>query len=131
MRLIIFTSFALLFFSCEKSKVGLNTGWNAFYHIENGDTLSKIFIPNSFTPNGDGQNDIFNIISQNLDYTNFEFLIFISNGTTVFKSTQPEMGWDGHIKGIQAAAGLYSWKIHARDLYGHQYIATGNAYLVR
>ena len=59
-------------------------------------TPSSIFIPNIFTPNGDGVNDIFYIYGQGLSQTS----IVIKDGTNiVFSSNNLSQGWDGSING--------------------------------
>lgn len=63
----------------------------------NAQTTEKIFIPNAFTPDGDGLNDIFRpIISGELNH--YYLKIFDRNGSVVFTSTDPAIGWLGNSK---------------------------------
>jgi gliding motility-associated-like protein len=55
-----------------------------------------IWIPNSFTPNGDGINDVFQVVSH--DLLEYEIKIFNRWGEMVFQSTDPAMPWMGNHK---------------------------------
>ncbi|MFD0751615.1 gliding motility-associated C-terminal domain-containing protein [Mucilaginibacter calamicampi] len=69
-----------------------------------------ITIPNAFTPNGDGINDIWDIV--NLDsYANITVTIFNRYGTSVYFSNGYEVAWDGNYKGSKAPAGTYYYII--------------------
>jgi gliding motility-associated-like protein len=79
------------------------------------------YVPNSFTPNGDGTNDVFlPVITSGVDLGNYQLLIFNRWGQVVFSTTDPTMGWDGTYMDIQefltgednfAQDGTYTWKI--------------------
>ena len=72
------------------------------YTIEFDDTLRVIFsekelslfIPNSFTPNGDKLNDVFKPVGMTNKIKDYEMLIFNSWGALVFESHSLENGWD-------------------------------------
>lgn len=53
------------------------------------------YVPNAFTPNGDGKNDIFSIISIGIDPSTFEILIFNRWGNLIFESDDMKFEWDG------------------------------------
>ncbi len=73
-----------------------------------------ITIPNTFTPNGDGVNDTWNI--QNLkDYPNCVVRIFDRWGAEVFSSTGYYNAWDGTLKGSRLPAGTYYYVINLND----------------
>lgn len=62
-------------------------------------------IPNAFTPNGDGLNDIYKI---NVDeYKSFKLLIYNRWGELIFTSNDPLIGWDGSYKNKQPLSGVY------------------------
>ncbi|MDG1176098.1 MAG: gliding motility-associated C-terminal domain-containing protein, partial [Flavobacteriales bacterium] len=84
----------------------------------------SLYVPNSFTPNGDGINDEFVIISE--DITNFSLMIFNRWGELLYESTDIEESWDGTYKGKLSQIDTYIWKIRysdvnkkSKDIYGH------------
>ena len=57
---------------------------------------SDIFIPDGFSPNGDGVNDTFEIENINIVYPNYTLEIFNRNGNVVYKGGAEMPAWDGH-----------------------------------
>lgn len=75
-----------------------------------------LYVPNSFTPNGDGLNDIFRaILTEGYDVGSFEMLIFNRWGQVIFESRDPESGWDGTYKGDLVPDGIYTYTIQYRS----------------
>ncbi len=68
-----------------------------------------LFVPNSFTPNGDFKNDVFEI-GVNCDITNFDIKIFNRWGNIVFHSKNPYFKWDGTFEG-ELNDGVYTYYI--------------------
>ncbi len=58
----------------------------------------NIFIPNVFTPNGDGVNDLFYVVGSGLGPADFQLLIFNRWGQLIFESNHIEQKWDGRNK---------------------------------
>ncbi len=71
--------------------------------------LTGVMIPTGFTPNGDQLNDIFRAKVYGI-VESFNLEVFDRWGNLVFKSTDPEKGWDGTIKGLQANSGVFVWQ---------------------
>ena len=74
------------------------------------------YIPNAFTPNGDGLNDVFRIFGlppENI--TQFNMQIFNRWGQVVFSSSDILVGWDGKLKGEVCPEGEYMWVIFYED----------------
>ena len=72
----------------------------------------NIFIPNSFTPNGDGLNDIFNIKGVGFKLENYNMEIFDRWGTSIYFTKDVMKGWDGTVKSGQPIAdAVYIYKI--------------------
>jgi gliding motility-associated-like protein len=70
--------------------------------------LQDLYVPNAFTPNGDGRNDVF----KPLVYGNilgFRFAIFDRWGEKVFETNIAGKGWDGKLNGIPEATGEFVW----------------------
>lgn len=70
---------------------------------------SAIFIPNTFTPNGDGTNDIFIPVGKNI--ASMHLLIFDRWGNQLFESDDPTMGWDGTYAGAVVKNDVYVWRL--------------------
>lgn len=91
----------------------------------------RFWIPNTFTPNGDGLNDIF--IPQIMGVENYRFYIFDRWGELIFESNDNiYKGWDGRYMGDKCQEDVYVWKLIFDDLptgKEHQYI--GHVNLVR
>jgi gliding motility-associated-like protein len=70
------------------------------------DVKEKLYIPNVFTPNGDGVNDFFTIVTNGK--TAYHFQIFTSSGQLVFEQTSRTLSWDGITSsGGKALTGTY------------------------
>jgi len=75
----------------------------------------SFFIPNAFTPNGDGLNDVFGAIPR-LDYVNrFHISIYNRWGQLIFNTSDLNQGWDGTFKGEACQAGVYVYRIVYHD----------------
>ncbi len=71
------------------------------------DGLFTVYIPNSFTPNGDGINDIYKIVSK-LPCDEYNLTIYDRWGSEIFKTDDPlNVGWDGTHNGLPVAEGDY------------------------
>jgi len=74
-----------------------------------GDELPEspldIFIPNAFTPNGDGLNDSFKTVINGPELEIYEFMVLDRFGKEVFYSTNPDENWNGTIKGSTYSSG--------------------------
>ncbi len=92
---------------------------------------SAWFVPNAFTPNNDGENDVFVPVWNNLDVQRFE--IFSRWGEKVYTSrTSSPHGWDGSTaEGKNAESGTYVWQVDLRDAYGKVITKSGAITLVR
>jgi gliding motility-associated-like protein len=89
----------------------------------------EIFLPNTFTPNGDGKNDIFKIYGNHL--LTVRLMIFNQWGEKVFETTDVNGGWDGTYKGKQQPAGVYMYVASATTLDGKSYNKRGSINLIR
>jgi len=75
----------------------------------------SFFIPNAFTPNGDGLNDVFGAIPR-LDYINqYRISIFNRWGQMIFDTSDLNQGWDGSYQGKPCQAGAYVYRIVYQD----------------
>lgn len=86
-------------------------------------------VPNVFTPNGDGDNDVFKVHSEAID--EFEAKIYNRWGRKVFEWKNVNEGWDGKITGSEATPGVYYIIIKAKDRLGKDYKYEGFFHLLR
>lgn len=90
----------------------------------------SIFMPNAFTPNGDGLNDKIRPILagvQRLDY----FRVYNRYGQIVFESSNTEAGWDGTFKGLKQPSGTFVYQVMATDYLGESLKKRGTFSLLR
>ena len=75
---------------------------------------ASLYIPNAFTPNGDGLNDIFVVGSTGI--VKFQAIIFNKWGEKLFEWFDPEKeGWDGTLNGQLCKDDVYVYLISAKD----------------
>lgn len=89
------------------------------------------YIPNAFTPNGDGNNDVFLGYGHEID--SFSMMIFDRWGNLIFTSNDLNTGWDGHANdGSEIAQqDIYVYKILVKDFRGHSHHLTGSFSLLK
>lgn len=97
-------------------------------YIRNIDLVQAIalFVPNAFTPDGDGINDEWQPKGQGIDAFYMTVEVRDSWGTLVFRGDNPDANWDGRSiqSGIFVAPGTYNYRIIARDTergIGHEF----------
>lgn len=91
------------------------------------------YVPNSFTPNGDSQNDIFKPVAGSV--SEWELNIYTTWGDRIFTSNDPSAGWDGTYNDKSASVGSYVYEVKYRvyeDSQGWQELAhRGTVQLIR
>jgi len=95
------------------------------------DPLFTLYIPDAFSPNGDGMNDVFMAKGQYV--RSFEMYIFDRWGQEVFHTVDINEGWNGTIKGGLKVSqqDMYVYKILATDYKNKQHSYIGNITLIR
>ncbi len=89
-----------------------------------------LYVPNAFTPNGDGNNDRFRpMIFGNLSF--LEFVVFNRWGAKVYETRTPLQGWDGTINGVAATPGTYVWYCKYRLEGEAERLEKGTVILIR
>ena len=79
----------------------------------------QIFVPNSFTPNSDGLNDVFKPTGLHITDDQYLFVIYDRWGEVVFRTTDPEQGWDGTYKGqLVPPNSVMSWTLRCASDMG-------------
>ncbi len=88
-----------------------------------------IGVPNAFSPNGDGFNDILYVKGQGI--TDFIFKVFNRWGEKVFETNDLETGWDGIYKTKPQDMDVYVWELNATLEDGNRVVQSGNVSLLR
>ena len=89
-----------------------------------------LYAPNAFSPNGDGNNDVF--LAQGNGVVSFEMQVFDRWGGLVFESADIESGWDGLDASANiAAVGTYMYYIAVYDFNEKLWIYNGELNLMR
>jgi gliding motility-associated-like protein len=113
----------------------------AFDDLGCSDTISQVihvnnvihlYVPNTFTPNGDKFNNLFTpIIGEGVKPDVFNMSIFSRWGDLVYETKNIEIGWDGTKRNLDCPDGDYLWKIEfkAQDEINHVYM--GHVTLIR
>lgn len=87
-----------------------------------------VFIPNSFTPNGDGKNDILYVRSTILK--EFTLRIYDRWGELIFETQDLQQGWDGTYKGKYCAQGVYDYYFKGTCVNDEEFIKKGNVTII-
>ncbi|MDI9341822.1 MAG: CotH kinase family protein [Sediminibacterium sp.] len=88
-----------------------------------------IYIPNSFTPNGDGLNDVFQIYGNSL--LEIKMDIYDRWGQLLFTSNNIENSWDGTFKNVPCEVGIYNYRIVYKGVDNKSNEKTGSITLIR
>ena len=127
--------------SCASTTViPQSTGYYYVSYTENGcsvedsvfitvNIIEGIEVPNAFSPNGDGDNDVLYVLGQGI----FKMKITIYNryGQLVFESSDQATGWDGTHNGKDANTGVFAYYLEFTMLSGEVNSKKGNITLVR
>lgn len=83
-----------------------------------------IYVPNTFTPDGDGINDAFRVLATEIK--EFRMIIFNRWGEEIYRTASLQNSWDGTYNGVRSPIDTYVWRVdlteesgEKRTLYGH------------
>lgn len=110
-----------------KDEIGCKAYDTVNLRVLNGPTF---YVPDAFTPNGDGQNDIFRPTYVGISKLDF-FRIYNRFGELVFQTSTIGEGWNGMYKGVKQNTGNFVWFIQATDRKGLLKVQRGNVILIR
>jgi len=88
-----------------------------------------IYVPNAFTPNGDGKNDVLFVRSKMI--SEFNLLVYDRWGEKVFETQDINKGWDGKFKGKPCDPGVFVYYLDATCHNKLQYVKKANVTLIR
>ena len=80
--------------------------------------VPTIFVPNAFTPDDDGKNDLLTPVLYAFQDWQYEFYVFDRWGHQIFSSFTQGTGWDGKVNGVVASDGktdVFVWKVVLRS----------------
>ncbi|MBI3509386.1 MAG: PKD domain-containing protein [Bacteroidetes bacterium] len=86
-------------------------------------------IPNAFSPNGDGHNEILFVLGG--PFTTLDYRIYNNWGELIFISTDQSIGWDGKRDGVPQPMGVYVYTVHAVTPDGVPHELSGDVTLLR
>ncbi|MDI9339561.1 MAG: PKD domain-containing protein [Sediminibacterium sp.] len=87
------------------------------------------FVPNTFTPNGDGNNDVLYV--RGVKVTELYFAVYNRWGELVFETNDKNSGWNGLYKGRPADVGVFGWYLKVKCINGEEAFKKGNVTLIR
>lgn len=108
---------------------GLPAGTFSYSNVAPLPRRTRVMIPNAFTPNGDGLNDVFEVKGRFLQ--NFVLVVVDRNGQQVFRATDRATTWDGSINGHPPVNGVYVWRFEQTDETGQSVQQTGTVTLLK
>jgi gliding motility-associated-like protein len=114
--------------------VSAGCGSDSGYILVN--VYTPLSIPNAFTPNGDGHNDIFYVLGGPLGATVEDFSVYNRWGQSVFHAHSvdpgdPSGGWNGYLHGQPAPPGTYVYQVVMRFGDGSRQVYKGTVILIR
>lgn len=95
------------------------------------DDLAFGYVPNVFSPNDDGINDIFVPAFPAVDFQAYQFQVFDRWGNQVFETASPHAGWDGRLSGRDCAEGVYAYVITLKTAFCESVQLKGSVTIVR
>jgi gliding motility-associated-like protein len=88
-----------------------------------------VYVPNLFSPNGDGNNDVIAVISKGVE--TLRFSIYNRWGNKVFETTDIQQGWNGEYKGIAQNSAVFIYTLTGTFRNGELFEFTGDVSLIR
>jgi len=107
---------SLLIVSCKKTANTTCAGYT-------------FYIPDSFSPNGDGLNDTFGPKGEGT--VNFEMWIYDANNKLIYHTASITVPWDGSVNGTICQQGAYIYIMNSTDECGNNHTYTGTVYLIK
>lgn len=92
-----------------------------------------LYVPNTFTPNGDGRNDYFLPFGTGIEWGTLHMMIFDRWGNLIYNSYDYTKPWDGRVSGKSEIVqeDVYVWKISVTDATGYEHNLIGHVNVIR
>ena len=89
-----------------------------------------LYVPNAFTPDGDGLNDIFRPVLIGMRSLKY-FRVYNRAGALVYSTSVQNQGWNGTFQGKPQDSGVFVWMVEGEDYLGNTVFEKGSVMLVR
>ncbi len=96
---------------------------------DGADCDQHIYIPNVFSPDANGENDVLFVRGKGIDF--FTFSVFNRWGQMIFQSSSLDVGWDGQYGGKPVNAGVFVYVLKGEFANGEEIDQKGNVTLVK
>ena len=97
--------------------------------VQDNSTVWPPVVPNAFTPNGDGLNDL--LFVRGGPFSSFDFRIYNEWGNEIFRANDQSEGWDGTYKSKKQPVGVYIYLFEGTDIDGIEYSISSDFSLIR
>jgi gliding motility-associated-like protein len=88
-----------------------------------------IGVPNAFSPNGDGFNDVLKVLGPGI--STMHFMVYNRYGQKVFETSDQASGWDGKLDGKTLDPAVFAWYLEYTLVNGYAGVQKGNVTLIR
>ena len=111
------------------SGAGLPAGIISYSNLATLTRRPVLTVPNAFTPNGDGLNDVLEVKGRYLQ--DYLFVVVDRNGMEVFRGTKRADVWDGRIRGQAPVLGTYVWRFQQDSEDGERLRVSGTVTILQ
>jgi len=91
------------------------------------DFAPKVYLPNAFSPDGDGINDVFLPYANYVDQVDYKLIVYNRIGNLIFESSDPAEGWSG----IDEEVGVYVYILELTNAFGETVVFKEKVHLIR
>jgi len=119
----------ILRYRIEASGAGLPAGAVSYSNVASLARRPRLVVPNAFTPNGDGLNDVLELKGRYLSA--FTFVVIDRSGQEVFRATNRSQTWDGTIQGHAPVNSAYVWRLTMQDEANQPFTQTGTVTILK
>lgn len=131
-RHLTFIPAAIAFLSITATRSNAQSKNDTTLRPDNAIQAGEPFLPNAFSPNGDGLNDrFFPVFRETSPYTLYSFRIFNRYGKELYYAANRTAGWDGASQGQPAPSDTYYYYIQLFDTDGRPKELRGSVTLIR
>ncbi len=84
------------------------------YKVSVYDIPSDVYLPTAFSPNGDGKNETFSVLTDNPNFLLYSLSVYNRWGQRIYHGTNENVGWDGTFNSKPVEIGVYFWALKYR-----------------